>query len=366
MALRDITSASAVRKAIREFDRLGADSFLDKYGFGPAKLYHLLYEDVRYPSKAIIGVAHGYQFLNKGPLESTDFSGGETAAVPKLKALGFEIVRIDDVVRPGDVLSNAELSQRFSVGNMGGMRRSKKQNHLVLISDPTKGLYDDRWEGDTLHYTGMGMTGDQSFTNQNRTLSESWTTGITIHLFEVFTSAEYTYVGEMSLADEPYHETQLGVDGNQRRVIMFPLKLRPGAYRTKPARTAIERLAAARSDQLSKKPLSELRKRAELSNKSPQRREITTIQIARDQTVVEYVKKAAKGTCDLCAQQAPFKDSKGRPYLECHHVIRLADDGDDSISNAVALCANCHRKMHVLNKKVDREILREIILQRDR
>ena len=34
------------------------------------------------------------------------------------------------------------------------------------------------------------------------------------------------------------------------------------------------------------------------------------------------------------------------PYLEVHHIIRLADDGDDSVENAIALCPNCHREAH--------------------
>ena len=33
-------------------------------------------------------------------------------------------------------------------------------------------------------------------------------------------------------------------------------------------------------------------------------------------------------------------------YLEVHHPKRLADNGSDTPSNAVALCPNCHREMH--------------------
>ena len=33
-------------------------------------------------------------------------------------------------------------------------------------------------------------------------------------------------------------------------------------------------------------------------------------------------------------------------YLEIHHVKRLADDGSDRITNAIALCPNCHREFH--------------------
>ena len=61
----------------------------------------------------------------------------------------------------GQILKNADIVDTFKCGNMGGMRRSKKTNTLMLISDHTKGLYDDMWHGDVLHYTGMGKVGDQ-------------------------------------------------------------------------------------------------------------------------------------------------------------------------------------------------------------
>jgi 5-methylcytosine-specific restriction protein A len=91
------------------------------------------------------------------------------------------------------------------------MRRSKKRNLVVLISDPFKGLYQDRWEGDVLHYTGMGLIGDQSLTHaQNRTLNESPATKIPVHLLEAMDPRKYTYAGEVALVGAPYQEEQLG------------------------------------------------------------------------------------------------------------------------------------------------------------
>ena len=50
----------------------------------------------------------------------------------------------------GAVVSNAVLTEAFQVGNMGGMRRSKKTGTIVLISDNTKGLYHDAWHAYTI------------------------------------------------------------------------------------------------------------------------------------------------------------------------------------------------------------------------
>jgi 5-methylcytosine-specific restriction enzyme A len=51
-------SAEAVFTAMDEFDRLGSQGFLEKYGFGPAKTYFALRDGKRYDSKAIFGVAY--------------------------------------------------------------------------------------------------------------------------------------------------------------------------------------------------------------------------------------------------------------------------------------------------------------------
>ena len=82
----------------------------------------------------------------------------------------------------------------------------------------------------------------------------------------------------------------------------------------------------------------------------------------RNKYVSEYAKRRADGKCQLCGRLAPFYDNEGRPYLEAHHIIRLADGGEDSENNVVALCPNCHRKMHSLNLEEDVNKLLKIVL----
>ena len=79
----------------------------------------------------------------------------------------------------------------------------------------------------------------------------------------------------------------------------------------------------------------------------------------RNAYVSEYAKRRANGYCQLCESPAPFNDSHGNPYLETHHIIWLSKGGRDSIENTVALCPNCHRKMHVLNNQPDVQALIE-------
>ena len=126
----------------------------------------------------------------------------------------------------GDIITNNELTKVFAVNPQQGMRRSLLNNCLVLVSDYTKGLYDDKWERTILHYTGMG-DGNQSFTyKQNKTVLESKTNGVSLFLFEVLQPKNYIYRGEVELADTPYMSRQIQKGMGEREVCIFPLRLK--------------------------------------------------------------------------------------------------------------------------------------------
>jgi len=94
----------------------------------------------------------------------------------------------------------------------------------------------------------------------------------------------------------------------------------------------------------------ELRKKAEQeATKKPKKKKIKSDVFERNPYISELAKRRAKGKCQLCLSSAPFLTKLGRPYLESHHVVWLANGGEDTIENTVALCPNCHKKMHVLN-----------------
>jgi EVE domain len=91
VALGDLTSAEAVRAAIAEFDELGREAFLAKYGFGRSLRYFVEEGGKRYDSKAIAGVAYGYEHPDGRPLTNDLFSGGVPVQA-KLEQLGFAVV----------------------------------------------------------------------------------------------------------------------------------------------------------------------------------------------------------------------------------------------------------------------------------
>lgn len=94
MPIQDLTDPKAVIAAIEECDRLGRNVFLRKHGYGEAKEYFLKHQGRLYDSKAIVGVAFGYQYPSNGPLSASAFSGGDATVSAKLQELGFAVERI--------------------------------------------------------------------------------------------------------------------------------------------------------------------------------------------------------------------------------------------------------------------------------
>ncbi|GAA0825590.1 hypothetical protein ACFQVD_19065 [Streptosporangium amethystogenes subsp. fukuiense] len=80
-----------VLAAITEFDRLGRDTFLEKYGYRRAIGYFLVHDGKRYDSKAIAGVA--YRGVSGRPLRPDEFSGGNATVARVLGGLGFEVTK---------------------------------------------------------------------------------------------------------------------------------------------------------------------------------------------------------------------------------------------------------------------------------
>jgi len=83
-----------------------------------------------------------------------------------------------------------------------------------------------------------------------------------------------------------------------------------------------------------------------VGNKTPQAQQTKATIYARDPEVKAWVLNTAKGACEGCGRPAPFLTVENQPFLEVHHVRQLADGGTDTITNAVALCPNCHRAFH--------------------
>jgi Swt1-like HEPN len=143
-----VAHADVVR-AIEEYDRLGQEQFLAKYGFGRATAYLLIYRGRNYDSKAILGVA--YKFATGVRIGAQDFSGGVYGAAGVLRKLGFEVrnardsagQRAEDKAAPGTPVTShgrapatAHSAPQPSGGSLDGV--APERSLLVLTCSGRK------------------------------------------------------------------------------------------------------------------------------------------------------------------------------------------------------------------------------------
>ncbi len=89
-----------------------------------------------------------------------------------------------------------------------------------------------------------------------------------------------------------------------------------------------------------------------VGKRKPNKKIIKVEVFERSEQVKEWILKKAEGRCESCGK-VPFLTPEGAPYLEVHHVKRLADGGSDTVTNTVAICAECHRELHYGQKRND-------------
>jgi hypothetical protein len=239
MALGDLTDPQAVLDAIAEFDRVGRDAFLEKYGFGEAVSYFVVHSDILYDSKAIAGAAHSYQFGQ--PLTNTEFSGGDLTVAAKLESLGFQVTRPGALpwsMEIGEITTRGKVAAAYGGASQGGIESSSTTPNVFIYTDPSSGTehgYNyDGWDPDeptAFYYTGDGQKGPQEFVGGNKSIMDAAQRGRTLRLFEAVDGKHrpggklQRYLGAFQLDQEhPYRlEPAPGPDGVMRQVIVFHL-----------------------------------------------------------------------------------------------------------------------------------------------
>lgn len=90
-AILDLTDRDAVLAAMREFDELGRDAFLGRYGFGRSTKYRIRHDGRLYDIKPLLAAAYSKQFPGRERLTSENSTSGLNTTVPTARKLGFEV-----------------------------------------------------------------------------------------------------------------------------------------------------------------------------------------------------------------------------------------------------------------------------------
>lgn len=129
MSLDLLTRADAVGAAMDEYDELGADAFLAKYGYGRARAYFVERDGKTYDSKAIAGVAVGKQ-------QGDVYQMVAYAHVYDCSRLMLLYPHHDDLGSPAPVLLDHRIpstSRRLSVATLSLTNLGAVEQSLVAL-----------------------------------------------------------------------------------------------------------------------------------------------------------------------------------------------------------------------------------------
>lgn len=114
----------------------------------------------------------------------------------------------------------------FDCTNTGTISYSKQWDVLLLISNYSYSNVSNRWVGDVLYLIGYGKNGDQNINlHLNKMLAESPLNEKTLYLFKKLMPGKYQFLGKPKLDGAPFKEVQRGINGIQRYVWIFPLRV---------------------------------------------------------------------------------------------------------------------------------------------
>lgn len=233
----------------------------------------------------------------------------------------------------------------------GGKRQSGiapcSEYPFVLIFTGERGEefgYEDEFLDDgTFIYTGEGQEGDMTWDHGNRAIRDHKEEGRQLHLFENQDNGYVTYVGEYEYEDAKWEELP-DKNGEMRDAIRFRLV---------PAGGREIDIGTDDPDELAEEELYEKAKQSVQgsggsggSSGGSGSSTTTTTTYSRSELPKRFARRVADGVCQGCGEPAPFIDKNGSPFLEVHHLYRRSDGGADDPDNVIAICPNCHRRVH--------------------
>jgi 5-methylcytosine-specific restriction protein A len=299
-------SRDDILKTLREYDELGAEAFLDLYGFKPARKFLILHDGKEYDSKAVAGVAHKYS--QGRPLTWDELSGGVGHAVDWLKREGFQV----------------------------GVSRSPKwtRDELILACDV---VAKNGWRGlsstdpriaelsDLLQLLAAYPPEQRAAEYRNRNGAALKT--LNIASFHPDYDGKPTNGGQLDFLDRP---TEMA-----RAAELLREGLRSGDLQLE---TQFEDEGS--DDDVSAPEGRALyrRHRTRERNKGLRKKKIEAV-----------LKRGGTLACEACGFDfAKVYGKRGEGYIECHHVVPLhvAGEGTTRLADLALICSNCHRMIH--------------------
>jgi 5-methylcytosine-specific restriction protein A len=247
--------------------------------------------------------------------------------------------------RSGIYKRKEDIHGKYGGQSQGGISTPKGEPFvLIFTSDVGESFgYQDQFRPDGMFwYTGEGQIGDMEMVRGNLAIRDYIENDKQLHLFEYTKKAYVSYLGGVKCVGH-HIEERPDREGNLRKAIIFHLALQP-----EHALVVSEPLLQY-GDETKPVPKLSLDQLRQLALQTPTanatKTQIIQNVIFRSEAVRLYALKRSEGKCEGCQKPSPFVGKDG-PFLEVHHVLRLGDGGPDHPAFVIALCPNCHRKVH--------------------
>ncbi len=241
-----------------------------------------------------------------------------------------------------------DIHKPFGGQRQGGMSTPSKFPYVFLFtgdSGESYGYRDGFRDDGIFWYTGEGQIGDMKMDRGNLAVKEHQNKNKQVILFEYVSKGHVRCIGEATYVG---HHTEERPDrnGDLRDAIVFELDINTNGGENNTSAPETDN-PNEQTLHLWSRPLSEVRNLA-VRTAPPKVTEKTrrVITRQRSEAVRVYVLRRANGKCEACGHNAPFQTRKKHPYLEPHHIHRLADGGPDVPDSVAAICPNCHREVH--------------------
>ena len=241
---------------------------------------------------------------------------------------------------PSAIYRRTELHRQYGGQSQGGISTPAGHPVVLIFTGYARGQhgYADGWSEGVFCYFGEGQSGDMEWVRGNLAIRDHIAQGRDLLLFEMLKTprSHVRFLGPFACASWEYRRSP-DRSGSLRQAIVFhlaPLSEEPTTANQAPSPTA---------------SLADLRMAAIAAEaETPAKVTGSALQtyLERSRAIRDYALARAFGTCECCKQPAPFLTLQGLPFLEVHHLRRLADGGPDRINAVAAVCPNCHREVH--------------------
>ncbi|WP_428031541.1 HNH endonuclease [Ancylobacter sp.] len=233
----------------------------------------------------------------------------------------------------------ADIHGRYGGQQQGGIITPSLHQLVIAITgeEGEQHGYSDRLRADgVFEYFGEGQIGDMQMVRGNRQIGGHAAAGKSLLLFRKDRSGRLRFEGEWVCENVLERDAP---DRNRAMRRAFVFELRP----LEAVKVEVDKDKRLQVEE----HIDVLRSQAMAAAKmaAPSDTVFRTV-YERSIAVRRYVLARAKGLCEGCAACAPFNRPDGTPYLEPHHIRRVSDGGPDDPRHVIALCPNCHRRVH--------------------